>query len=201
MKKILTVIVTISVLFVIFSLLPVRGEGEIYREFIRLHVIANSDSEEDQELKYSVRDEVVQAITDLCKNNKIEDVDAAKRFINENINEITDIAQVKISEEGYLYDVAVEFSVESYPTKNYESFAFPAGRYLSLQIKIGEAEGENWWCVLFPPLCLSAATESFNSDYLSVGFTGEQYKIITNSEDVTYNIRFKVLESIEKILS
>ena len=89
--------------------------------------------------------------------------------------------------------------MEDYPTREYESCAFPAGQYLSLKICLGEAEGQNWWCVLFPPLCLSAATDSSDHEdaFIQVGLTKEQYGIITETEDTKYRVRFKILETVK----
>ena len=100
-------------------------------------------------------------------------------------------------DNGYDYTVAIELGKEEYPTKNYESCCFPAGEYTSLRILIGEASGQNWWCVLFPPLCLSAATDA--DAFASVGITDNQYQIITDSESTKYKIRFKLLESFSEI--
>ena len=101
------------------------------------------------------------------------------------------------------YDVDIIIGEEYYPTKNYENCAFPEGEYVSLRVCIGEAEGQNWWCCLFPPLCLSAASEDAdesNEDaFISVGFTGDQYKLITETEQPKYRIRFKILETIQKL--
>ena len=93
----------------------------------------------------------------------------------------------------------VELGEEEYPTKNYESFCFPSGSYVSLRVLIGDAEGQNWWCVLFPPLCLSAATDKSSTEdaFIAVGLTQEQYKVITETDDTTYEVRFKILEGIE----
>ena len=111
-------------------------------------------------------------------------------------------AKEVVEGEGYGYDVSIIIGEEYYPTKSYETCAFPEGEYVSLRVCIGDAEGQNWWCCLFPPLCLSAATEesdTSNEDaFISVGLTGEQYKIITESDKPKYKIRFKILEAVQK---
>ena len=204
MKKTLTFGVSLIAIFIILGLMPVHGEAEIYENVIRLHVVANSDSEEDQALKLKVRDEVLSVVTDICSTQSCANVEEASVAVRANIEEITSAAEACIATEGYDYDVKVLLGEENYPTKNYEDLAFPAGRYLSLQVKIGEGEGQNWWCVLFPPLCLSAAGEAKpqTEDVLvNIGFSGEQYKIITQSDNVTYNVRFKILETLEGVLS
>ena len=204
MKKILTLGVSLVVIFIFLGLMPVHGEADIYEKVIRLHVVANSDSEEDQALKLKVRDEVLAVVTGICAENKCENTEEACSVVREHIDEIAKAAEKRVAAEGYQYDVKVLLGQENYPTKNYEDLAFPAGRYISLQVKIGEGEGENWWCVLFPPLCLSAASESAVSAedaLVNIGFSGEQYKIITQSDNVTYNVRFKILETFEGVVS
>ena len=204
MKKILAVGVALVVIFVFLGFLPIHGEAQIYDNVIRLHVLANSDSEEDQALKLKVRDEVLLTVSELCSGTPCADIEQAYDLVNENIAEITAKAEKCIANEGYSYPVEVVLGKENYPTKNYEELAFPAGRYLSLQVKIGDAAGQNWWCVLFPPLCLSAASEngvSAEDALVNIGFSGEQYKIITESDNVTYNVRFKILETIDEVFS
>jgi stage II sporulation protein R len=106
-----------------------------------------------------------------------------------------------VNEQGYDYPVSVLLGKEEYPTRSYENCCFPGGTYVSLRVCIGEAEGQNWWCVLFPPLCLSAASandDQSNEDaFISVGLTGEQYRVITETDNVKYRIRFKILESVQ----
>ena len=115
------------------------------------------------------------------------------------MQELQQIAKSVIAKNGYSYPVSIEFGEEEYPTKTYESCAFPAGEYLSLRINIGAAEGKNWWCVLFPTLCLSAATQK--ETFTSVGITDTQYQIITETDKPKYKIRFKFLESLSEIIN
>lgn len=204
MKKILTLGMSLIVIFIFLGLMPVHGEADIYENVIRLHVVANSDSEEDQALKLKVRDTVLSVVSDVCAENSCKNIDEASAVVREHIDEITKAAEKRIAAEGYEYSVKVSLGEENYPTKNYEDLAFPAGRYLSLQVKIGEGEGQNWWCVLFPPLCLSAASDAATGAedaLINIGFSGEQYKIITQSDNVTYNVRFKILETFEGVFS
>ena len=196
MKFLLTFSICICLTFMILSLLPVHGESEIYSSVLRLHVLANSDSEEDQALKLKVRDSVLECSSNLTKNCK--SISEAEKMIKENGKAIRKAAQDRVIAEGYDYPVSVELGIEEYPTRDYNSLCFPAGKYLSLRVKIGDAEGKNWWCVLFPPMCLSAASKSESEDaFISVGLNPDQYQIITETDDVKYNVRFKILETIE----
>lgn len=195
-KRILIVAFTLIGLSAILTFLPIHGESELYESVLRLHVIANSDSEEDQTLKLKVRDAILKETSDLFANCK--DRGEAERAVAANGERIAEIARGVVLLEGYPYDVSVELGEERYPTRNYESFCFPSGEYLSLRVTIGEGEGENWWCVLFPPLCLGAASEGDGA--ISVGLGVDQYKIITERDDARYKVRFKLLEAIEEAL-
>ena len=197
-KKLLicTIVVTTAALLVGF--LPIHGESEIYDTVVRLHVIANSDSEEDQALKLKVRDRILEVVDTTVRDCRSQS--EAIAAIGGIMDDIRAAAEDVIAEEGFDYPVSVVITEEQYPTKNYESCAFPEGEYVSLQVKIGESEGENWWCCLFPPLCLSAASDKKSNEdaFISVGLTDEQYKIITETNSPKYKVRFKILEVFSK---
>lgn len=197
-KKLLICTFIILALSLFAGMLPIHGESEIYDTVVRLHVLANSDSPDDQALKLQVRDEVVNVVTpavDGCKNQS-----EAISEIEKIIPEVEERAASVIQAQGYDYSVKVLLGEEYYPTKSYETCAFPEGKYVSLRVLIGEGEGQNWWCCLFPPLCLSAATDDSgksNEDaFISVGLTGDQYKVITETKNPKYRVRFKILETI-----
>lgn len=182
--------------------LPVHGEEKIYDTVVRLHVLANSDSEQDQALKLRVRDRILSVSAPLlegCKTQK-----EAEEALRAGMPALEDAAREVIRENGYDYPVRILLDWEDYPTRTYEACAFPAGRYLSLRVCIGEAEGKNWWCVLFPPLCLSAAGKTSKKDredeFVEVGLTPDQYRVITESgTDTRYKVRFRFLELFESI--
>ena len=196
-NKILISIITLILLFGILTVLPIHGESEIYSDVLRLHVIASSDSEADQALKLLVRDAVLLEAQPLLDG--VYDRKKAESIISENLELFKATAEKAIRENGYDYPISVELGKEEYPTKSYESCCFPAGEYTSLRILIGEAAGQNWWCVLFPPLCLSAATDA--DAFASVGITDGQYQIITENENPKYKIRFKILESFSEAIN
>ena len=196
-KRIFILLLTLTLLIGILTVLPVHSEALIYDQVVRLHVIANSDSEEDQSLKLLVRDAILERTNLLLAGTASKD--EARSIIEGNMQELQQIAKSVIAKNGYSYPVSIEFGEEEYPTKTYESCAFPAGEYLSLRINIGAAEGKNWWCVLFPPLCLSAATDK--DAFTSVGITDSQYQIITESNKPKYKIKFKILESFSEIVN
>ena len=191
-KKLLTLILSLCLIFLLLGLLPVHGEEKIYGSVIRLHVLANSDSESDQALKLKVRDAIVRYTEELLVN--VQTQKEAKQRVEEGLGYIEALARQTVVENGFEYDVSVMLGVEEYPTRNYESLAFPRGEYLSLRVLIGEGAGQNWWCVLFPPMCLSAASAGDDA-FAQVGLNGEQYNIITESDSPKYKIRFKLLET------
>ena len=195
--KILEILTVLTLcLLLLFCILPIHGESEIYDRVLRLHVIANSDSEADQTLKLAVRDAVLEYTAPLLANVESRE-DAAKTVI-EHKSEIESTAREALRKFGCQDSVNLEVCAERYPRKDYESFCFPAGSYLSVKLMIGEAEGQNWWCVLFPKLCTEIAAAP-DDEFIAVGFTPDQYKIITESENATYKIRFRLLEFFEEL--
>ena len=199
MKKVLTFCSMLFLSIMVLGLLPVGGEEEIYSGVIRLHVLANSDSEADQALKLRVRDEVIDVVSSIVEGteNKAE----AELSREESLERIAQAAIKRIKSEGFGYDVKVSLGEETYPRRTYESLCFPSGRYTSLRVEIGESEGKNWWCVLFPRLCLGAATVSNEQAFVEAGFTPDQYMIVTDTDKPEYEVRFKILEIIEGIVN
>ena len=199
-KKLLICTFLILAVALFAGLFPVHGESEIYDTVVRLHVLANSDSEEDQNLKLKVRDRIIELVTPAVEDCRSQS--EAIAAIGSIMDDLELAAQDVVESEGYDYDVSILIGEEYYPTRTYETCAFPEGKYVSLRVCIGEAEGQNWWCCLFPPLCLSAASEdddeSYEDAFISVGLTGDQYKIITETKRPKYKIRFKILEAIQK---
>lgn len=200
MKKLLTVLVSLSLIFIVIGLLPVHSEAEIYDSVIRLHVKANSNNDEDQATKLAVRDTILREYG--ARLGQYSSLSSAAEGISELLFEIEECANEEIRARGSSDIANVSLGFEEYPTKNYGALCFPSGEYLSLQVNIGEAQGENWWCVLFPPLCLDAATKQRpNEDaFISVGLTPDQYGIITETENPTYQARFKILEAIQGVI-
>ena len=199
MKRITVFVLVGAVFFLIVGLLPVHGESEIYDSVVRLHVLANSDSEEDQALKLQVRDAVLEITEPLLAD--CSDRDEAETVLRANLDLIEATARETVRNAGLEDTVTVEFDEESYPERTYDSFCFPSGTYLSLRVSIGEGEGHNWWCCLFPPVCRAAAsvpTRDAEQAFIAVGLTPDQYKIITESNSGVYRVRFKILEMIEK---
>lgn len=166
----------------------------------RLHIIANSDSEEDQNLKYLVRDDLLDYMNSLCSecSNKEEVIE----IVNSHLEDFQQVAEETIRKNGYSYPVTVEVGNFEFPTKTYGDISFPAGFYDALRVKIGESNGKNWWCVMFPPLCFIDTTTGVVSDeskeQLQENLEDEDYKIISDTENSGITIKFKLIELFEK---
>lgn len=196
-KRFYVAIVVLLLTLMALSFLPVHGEREIYDTVVRLHVLANSDSEEDQALKLAVRDAILEVTAPLVEDCTSQE--EAITVLSEHLTELETAAREVIAEAGRTDGISVLLGEEEYPTRVYESCAFPAGTYVSLRVLIGEGEGQNWWCCLFPPLCLSAATAGEDNEdaFIRVGLSKDQYGIITETGKTKYKVRFKILEVIE----
>ena len=149
---------------------------------VRLHVIADSDAAEEQEIKLEVRDAVLAYLTPVLE--EAENQQQARQIIRDNLEGIAQAA----GSAARGRQVSVTLSRESYPTREYEGFTLPAGRYESLRVILGQGQGQNWWCVVFPPLCLSAAESEKVQDVLK----GEDLSIVTEEEG--YVLRFRLVE-------
>ncbi len=200
--------ISFSISSLVIGALPTKGEEKIYDRVIRLHVLANSDSEDDQSLKLDVRDAVLTYLNDTSSLYTTAD-DAEKAYLSL-LPKITAIAQQTLEEKGSPYPCQATLTNEYYPIRTYGDITLPAGTYRSLRICIGEAQGQNWWCVLFPPLCLSLAADvraydtnegsvavsyvEEESPLQSTGFT--QYEISLISEQPTERVvvKFRIVE-------
>lgn len=177
--------------------IPSDADAQIYDNVIRFHVIANSDTEQDQALKLKLRDAVLSEYRQVLES--CYEKDDAYNTVSEMLCEIESFCKNYVSNSGYDYDIEAMLDTEYYERTEYKDFVMPRGNYASLRIIIGDGEGKNWWCVLFPPLCTKAAMntvyeEDFEGAFIEAGFTGEQYRIITETENRKYRIKFRLLE-------
>ena len=184
---------------VVLSLCPVRGEGELYGDVLRLRVIAASDEEEDQAAKLAVRDAVLELLTDtVAACGSREEAEAAVVGLQE---EVERAAGECLAERGM--DAAVHAGIgwERCPRRDYGDAVLPGGYYRTLRVTIGDGEGHNWWCVLFPGICVRYAEKNGSSreESLAVGLTPEEYRIITGAGDGKFRIRFWILEKLGEL--
>ena len=171
-----------------------------YREclsgkLLRLHVVANSDSDADQALKLEVRDAVLDCAAGYLENVSV--VRAAEQVLGAHLAELAGAGQAVVREKGYDYAVRASLGTSHFPTKTYDGFALPAGDYRALRVTIGAGEGRNWWCVVFPTLCVSAASE-WQDTAVSGGLSDEDVRLM-GEEDEGYVLRFKCLELWDKL--
>ena len=157
---------------------------------VRLHVLANSDSEEDQALKLKVRDRVLERAAELLEDSG--DRDEAEARLTEALPELEGLAAAEIAANGYDYPVTARLEETSFTTREYDGFTLPAGKYLALRVVIGEGAGHNWWCVVFPPLCTTASSD-VSQTAMAAGLTEEEVGLITE-EDQGYVLKFKAVE-------
>lgn len=181
-KKIVSILALILVVALTAGASALAEQRILSDKVLRLHVIAASDSDADQQLKLLVRDAVLEVA-----NGETPDLAAIERA-----------ARGVIEREGYSYPVNVELGREDYPTRNYDTFALPAGNYNSLRVIIGGGEGKNWWCVLFPPLCVSTA-EEFEETARSAGLSDEEIALISKEDGA--EVRFRVAEWFQAVAS
>lgn len=167
--------------------------SEIRSEVVRLHVLANSDSEEDQALKLRVRDAVLEAADGMLDG--VNSTEAALQIVRERLPCLQAAAQQCVAQNGYAYPVSVEVCDMYFTTRTYDAGTLPAGRYNALRVTIGEGAGHNWWCVVYPPLCLSSAGRPAQ---LADVLDEEACETVEHAE--RYEVRFKVVEWLEEWL-
>ena len=200
-KYLLTYPAILLCLFVFLAAMPIAGEEAIYTDVIRLHVIAASDGDADQAAKLSVRDAILREYgAAFAAYATREEAEAAARTVLPDIERTAEETLRGLSIDD---TVAVTLTVEEYGRRDYTSFSLPSGSYLSLRVMIGEASGQNWWCVLYPPLCTETAygyKETVTGDgSIPVGLTPEEYEMITGESD-GYVVKFKVLELLSDLI-
>lgn len=187
-KFLFSALLTLS-LTLCMSVLPTEKDAAIYEDTLRLHILANSDSEDDQQLKYEIRDKLLARYGEALRCAR--SFDDAEAEVTGMLSDIERDVDGWIREAGYEYKSHVTLGVEWYDTREYEDFTLPRGYYTSLRVMLGEAEGQNWWCVMYPPLCLDVATEDAPKDDALMGYSREEYMLV-NGEG--YSIKFKLLE-------
>lgn len=202
MKNLKRVLI-LFVLFISYILLSIFSysnavSNNISDSVFRLHVIANSDSEEDQNLKYKVRDELISYMNSISQD--ISSKEEAIKLVEENKVEFYNIAKKVIADNGYNYAVNIEIGNFSFPTKSYGDISLPAGFYDALKVEIGEAVGQNWWCVMFPSLCFVDVSNGIvpeeSKENLENNMLEEDFNLIS-SDEIEYKVKFKLVELFE----
>ncbi|MBR1969329.1 MAG: stage II sporulation protein R [Clostridia bacterium] len=190
MKKLITLVIISLLIFIMLLGYSTNVNSSLSQNIVRLHVIANSDSKEDQELKLKVRDALLkQTSSDFTKKAEVSD----------NLDIYKKIAEETIHNSGFNYSVRVEYGNFSFPTKHYENLSLPAGNYDAVRVVIGNGMGKNWWCVLFPPLCFVDGTTDKTNASLKMKelLSKSNYDLITSQNEngkIPVEIKFKIVE-------
>ena len=172
-----------------------RDNEQIKDQIVRLHVVANSDGAEDQSVKLQVRDAVVAHLNEALQG--FQDIEQVKAYLSDHLQTLESIARDVLSELGISDPVTVCFEKEAFPVRHYETFSLPSGVYQSLRIRIGEARGQNWWCVVFPTLCVPQTQEGFDDVAAGAGFSNALTGTLTGEED--YEVRFFILDLLGRL--
>ncbi|WP_313130174.1 stage II sporulation protein R [Anaerocolumna sp.] len=181
-----------------------RIQQGIAKEILRFHVIANSDSEEDQVLKLKVKDAVTKALQP--KLNKANDVNEARNILDGELNNLVELSDKIIQENGFTYTASASIEKGYFPLKVYGDLTLPPGEYEAVRIELGSASGRNWWCIMFPPLCFVDATYNVipedSKEELKYVLTEEEYDSIfskkNDKEKVKVKVSFKLLSWLDK---
>ncbi|WP_315168475.1 stage II sporulation protein R [Metaclostridioides mangenotii] len=198
-------VITIMTVTISGEALKINNISKNYKEkLIRFHVIANSDSDEDQALKLKVRDEIISHLQP--KLEKSKSIEESEKIIKSEYENLTNISNKVIVENGYDYNVKVGITYSKFPTKQYSNMVLPAGEYKALKVVIGKGEGKNWWCVMFPPLCFvdeeNGVIDKETDEKLRSVLTDDEYKLITQKDRDSVGktkMKFKIVEIMEKI--
>lgn len=173
----------------------IADRQRLERDLIRLHVVANSDSGEDQAVKLQVRDAILANLD--AQIGSFTDIDQAKAYLAAHLPELERIANQVLEQAGFAERAAVSLTDEEFPTRQYDTFSLPAGIYQSLRVVIGEGEGKNWWCVVFPSLCYGATSADVEDMAVSAGFSDPLANTLTREDG--YEIRFFLLDCLGRV--
>ena len=173
----------------------VSDRNALDEEIIRLHVVANSDSAADQAVKLKVRDAIVEGLR--AEMEKLGDVESAKAYLQENLPRIEEIANETLEAAGVGMRAAVSLCREAFDTRHYDTFSLPAGVYEALRVTIGDGDGKNWWCVVFPSLCIPATSEEFADVAAGAGFSDALVQTLEGKDPV--QIRFFLLDLLGRL--
>lgn len=201
-KRFLVLIILFSIYVFICAFSYVNAvSANISSSVFRLHVIANSDSAEDQNLKYLVRDALIDYMNSVSKNSNSKD--EAISIAYQHKSDFYKIAKKVINDNGYDYNVNISIGNFAFPTKNYGDISLPAGYYDALKVEIGNASGQNWWCVMFPPLCFvdisTGIVPEDSKETIKDSLHIEEYNLINNAQTADVRFKFKLLEFFQNI--
>lgn len=173
----------------------IADRQRLNEELIRLHVVANSDRVEDQELKLLVRDAIITSLRQALAD--VRDTEQAKEYLQENLPRLQELANKTLDAAGSAQQAVVTLCREGFPTRQYNTFSLPAGIYEALRVTIGDGAGKNWWCVVFPSLCVPQTSQGFSDTAAGAGFPDALSGALTGEEP--YQIRFYLLDKLGEL--
>lgn len=173
----------------------IADRQRLNEELIRLHVVANSDRVEDQELKLLVRDSIITSLRQALAD--VRDTEQAKEYLQENLPKLQELANKTLDAAGSAQQAVVTLCREGFPTRQYNTFSLPAGIYEALRVTIGDGAGKNWWCVVFPSLCVPQTSQGFSDTAAGAGFPDALSGALTGEEP--YQIRFYLLDKLGEL--
>lgn len=173
----------------------IADRQRLNEELIRLHVVANSDRVEDQELKLLVRDSIITSLRQALAD--VRDTEQAKEYLQENLPKLQELANKTLDAAGSAQQAVVTLCREGFPTRQYDTFSLPAGIYEALRVTIGDGAGKNWWCVVFPSLCVPQTSQGFSDTAAGAGFPDALSGALTGEEP--YQIRFYLLDKLGEL--
>ncbi len=192
-RKLLGFLILLAIL--VYAGTLISDKGALRENLVRLHVVAASDSEEDQVIKLQVRDAVLEFVEEGLEG--LQDIDEVTAYIRTRLPQLQAVANETLDRLGVDCEAVVTFWEEEFPTRVYDTFSLPAGVYESLKITIGDGQGENWWCVVFPSLCMPASSGEVADAAVGAGFSGPLADTLTGEKG--YEVRFFFLEVLGKI--
>ncbi len=201
MKKKQLIFSLMAVIFIFTTIISYStGIGEdLSQNILRLHILANSDSAVDQKLKLAVRDRILYESRKLFTDSS--SLEESKAILSDKKNVLIEAAEDEIQKRGFSYSVKINTGEYYFPMKTYEKYSLPSGKYEAVRVEIGKAAGQNWWCVMFPPLCfVDAASDTKKTDeYLKKALRNDEISLITTEEG--FDVRFKIVDIIESSVS
>ena len=196
MKKIFRLIICLILVFSVLGVLDLWQDRQTLKNnLIRLHVVANSNSEVDQRIKLQVKDAITEYLQPIVE--KFSDKEQAIQYIHDHLSDLQELSNRVLKQLGAKEQANVTLQEETFGTRDYDTFSLPAGVYDALRIEIGKAEGKNWWCVVFPSLCLPASGSGFEDTAVSSGFSPNLTNTLSNNN--RYAVRFFLLDCIGKL--
>ena len=196
MRKMAKFLCTCMLILTALWILDVISDRQtLSKDLIRLHVVANSDSIADQTIKIQVRDAVTASLQPAMAD--LKDTRQAEAYLQAHLSNLEEIANQTLAEAGVQEKATVTLAEEAFPVRHYDTFSLPSGVYRSLRITIGEGQGKNWWCVVFPSLCLPAAGENFSDTAAGAGFSDDLSSTLEGEQP--YQVRFFLLDLLGKV--